>query len=228
VLNAKRRELRAMKLRRKNQENRAFTMIEVLVVIVGVAAILFWLSLPSGPRAGAKAIQINCVNNLKQTGLAFRVWEGDNNGHFPMKGIANRLGVMELPNPTNVFRYFQVMSNELNNPLVLICPTDRRKPAKDLASLKNENLSYFVGLDADEASPAMPLAGDRNLVVDGVSVGAGLLTLGPTNQVGWSATMHKKAGNVLMADGSVQQVTSLALQSLIANSGTNVHRLAVP
>jgi len=211
-----------------NKRSRAFTLIEVLVVIVGVIAILLWLSLPSGPRAGAKAVRINCVNNLKQVGLAFRVWEGDNNDHFPMKGITNRLGDMERPNPTNMFRNFQVMSNELSNPIVLICPTDRRKPAKDLASLKNENLSYFVGLDADETFPAMLLAGDRNLVVDGVSVGAGLLTLGATNQVGWSAKMHNFGGNVGLADGSVQQVTSSGLLRLIANSGTNVNRLAVP
>jgi prepilin-type processing-associated H-X9-DG protein len=217
-----------MKLQRKNQAGRAFTLIEVLVVIVGVAAILLWLSLPSGPRAGAKAVRINCASNLKQVGLAFRVWDGDNNDHFPMKGITNRFGVMELPNPTNVFRYFQVMSNELNNPLVLICPTDRRKSSKDLASLKNENISYFVGLDADETQPNMLLAGDRNLVVDGVAAGPGLLTLTSTNQVGWSAKMHNFAGNVGLADGSVQQLTSSGLQRLLANSGTNVNRLAVP
>jgi len=114
-----------MRLRGANNGNRALTLIEVLVVIVGVAAILLWLTLPSRPRAGAKAVRINCVNNLKQAGLAFRVWEGDNNDHFPMKGITNRLGEMERANLTNMFRNFQVMFNELINPKVLICSTDR-------------------------------------------------------------------------------------------------------
>jgi len=229
VLNEKRRELGTMKLQRMNKRSRAFTLIEVLVVIVGVAAILLWLSLPSGPRAGAKAVRINCENNLKQVGLAFRVWEGDNGDHYPMKGLTNELGVMEVPKATDVFRYFQVMSNELSNPKVLICPTDKRSEADSFTLLNNTNTSYFVGLDAaDESDTNMLLTGDRNLVVDGVSVGAGLLTLGSTNQVGWSGTMHKNAGNIGLADGSVQQLTSSGLQAAIAHSGTNLNRLAVP
>jgi hypothetical protein len=146
-----------------------------------------------------------------------------------MQGFTNKLGATEIPNASTMFRCFRVMSNELNNPNVLICPTDSRSPAMNLKELSNTNLSYFVNLDAvGESNTNMLLAGDRNLVVDGVAVGAGMFTLTSTNQVGWSGTMHKTNGYVLMADGSVQQLTSSALQRLLENSGTNVNRLAVP
>ena len=65
-------------------------------------------------------------------------------------------------------------------------------------------------------------------MVDGVAMKAGVLTLITTNQIGWSGTIHKEGGNVLMADGGVQMITDSNLQSLLANTGTNVNRLAVP
>lgn len=216
-----------MKLQRTNKRSQALTLIEVLVVILAVA-VLVGLLLPAttGPRS--KATRIRCASKLKQIGVAFRTWESDNNNHYPMQGFTNELGKKEFPNVSNVFRYFQAMSNQLIDPEILICPTDQRKTATNFLSLKNENLSYFVGLDAVGSQTNMLLAGDRNLVVDGVTVGAGLLTLSSTNQVGWSGTMHNGAGNVGLADGSVQQVTSSGLQAAIAHTETNVNRLAVP
>jgi prepilin-type N-terminal cleavage/methylation domain-containing protein/prepilin-type processing-associated H-X9-DG protein len=215
-----------LKLLKIEKGNRALTLIEVLVVIVAVAVLLALVA-PLN-HVPTKAIRINCASNLKQVGLAFRVWEGDNGDHYPMQGFTNELGKIELPNASNLFRYFQVMSNELSVPKVIICPADKRTEADSFAVLNNTNISYFVGLDAVESLTNMLLTGDRNLVVDGVSVGAGLLTLGPRNHVGWSATMHKNAGNIGLADGSVQQVTSSGLQGAIAHSGTNVNRLMVP
>lgn len=203
-------------------------MKEVLLIIVATAAILLWQLMQSGSHASPKAPRIKCASDLRQMGLAFLVWAGDNNNHFPMQSFTNTPGAMEFPNASNMFRYFQVMSNQLVDPKILICPTDRRKPAKDFSSLKNENLSYFVGFDAVESQTNMLLTGDRNLVVDGLAVGTGLLTLSATDQVGWSATMHKGGGNVGFADGSVQQLTSSGLRAAIAHSGTNVNRLAVP
>ena len=41
------------------------------------------LLLPALARAKKKAQRINCVNNLKQVGLAFRLWGGDNDDKYP-------------------------------------------------------------------------------------------------------------------------------------------------
>ncbi len=121
------------------------------------------------------------------------------------------------------------MSNGLaNNPRILACPKDRRPPAKDWASLRNQNISYFLNPNADESTPQAILAGDRNLTTNGVAVKPGLLTLTSNAVVGISSEMHNDAGNILFSDGGVQQLTSHALQSIVQAAGAFTNRLAVP
>jgi hypothetical protein len=61
---------------------------------------------------------------------------------------------------------------------VVHCPSDRERVAATNfdAGFGNANVSYFTGLDADEAWPKIFLAGDRN-VTNGTPVQNGVLTV---------------------------------------------------
>jgi competence protein ComGC len=216
-----------MKASSWNRKASALTLIETLVV-VAVLAVLVAMLLPAllPPR---RVSRVGCANNLKQVGIAFRLFATDNGDKYPMQVSVTNEGTMELVPSGAVFPHFQVMSNELSTPKILFCPADSSRTfATNFTSDFNDtHVSYFVGVDANETRPEMLLAGDRNITVKAVPLPHGLASLATNSPVGWSKKLHKNHGYIALADANVQAVDVRGLRELLRKSGVT-NRLAIP
>jgi prepilin-type processing-associated H-X9-DG protein len=98
--------------------------------------------------------------------------------------------------------------------------------------LQNTQISYFVGVDAQETYPTMFLSGDDYLATNRVAVKSGLLTI--TTNV-WVDCVpnarggrHEPGGNIVLADGSVHPMGRYRLRKALEQTGQSSNRLAIP
>jgi prepilin-type N-terminal cleavage/methylation domain-containing protein len=246
-LNPKHKSKLAPLMKNSYRQNQAFTLTELLVVIVLLAVLAAWL-LPAVASTRPQAQRIMCSNNLKQVGLAFRTWAIDNNSRTPMTlsqsqgGDAEDVGVRVVAATQaasrGVSKMFLCMSNELSTSKVLFCPSEfdttrqaatsfsGQHTANSVPYVNDLNVSYFIGVDADETHPRKLLTGDHNLGGNAnppsalfgnfVSLGTNFtVDLGPA----WLNNQHYLMGNVALADASVEFFSRSNLQNALMNSG---------
>ena len=217
-----------MKYRPIRRHNHGLTLVELLVAIV-IVAIFFMMFLPATTGEGTRATRIQCVNNLKQIGLAERVWAGDHGDKFSFQLSETNGGTMSFITGSNVWRHFQIMSNELFTPRVLLCPSDdlRTLGATNFNFLNNSNVSYFVGLDSTQSDPRGLLSGDCN-ITNGTPIKNGILELATNRSTGWTAGTHIKVGNLTLSDFSVEQLSITGLRDAVENTGVFTNHLQMP
>ncbi len=210
----------------KRRHSSAFTLIEVLFVI-GTLMLVALVSPALFRPKPHRCCGISCSSNLKQIGLAFRMWANDHEERFPMQVSVLEDGTKEIPLTDLAVATFSSISNELNNPKPLVCPDDPdRKRTNDFAQLSIKNISYFIGLDASEY-PFSILAGDRNLSV-GSRLMNGLIEITNPVSATWDWRMHMNQGNIVLADGSAHGLDNRLLWSTLTNTCLATNRFLIP
>jgi prepilin-type N-terminal cleavage/methylation domain-containing protein/prepilin-type processing-associated H-X9-DG protein len=119
-------------MRNRNQR-RAFTVIEVLVVI-GIIAVLMAILLPAAERVRHQAYIDKCASNLRQIGMALQTYAQDNHGNYP-RTIHDPTYASPLVSGTgiNAADPFTggaggVQPNDLTAPIFLLMKTQRLVP----------------------------------------------------------------------------------------------------
>ena len=141
---------------------------------------------------------------------------------------------------------FAIISNELSTPRILLCGSDTKRfqlktnsfaflmaPAQ--TPVRDRAISYFIGTSANEEEPQSILGGDRNLAGGPFSADpnkppsqvalrlprATATNVAAMNSAGWTQDIHQRAGNLLLGDGSVQQVSSGRMREQFRDAATS-------
>jgi prepilin-type N-terminal cleavage/methylation domain-containing protein/prepilin-type processing-associated H-X9-DG protein len=185
---------------------RGFTLIE-LVVVLGVIAALMALLLPAVQSARDASRRIECVNHLKQIGLALHSY-ASTYGFFP--GVET---------PSGTIRGVGVFSNHGYSPLARILPELEQRALYDASNLSGEatipswlwanltvmstSVSLFVCPSDSLRAPGYGRANYRFCLGPGP-----WFSPGPTKEASWDGpfTVHRFYAPAAFTDGLSQTV----------------------
>jgi hypothetical protein len=216
---------------REARSTSGLTRLDLLALVAGVsllAAAVVWPALADGhPRSD----RLVCVNNLRRIYVAMLEWGNDHNDQVPFAVPVSQGGTRLHPLAVNVWWHFYWISNELDTAMVLACPSDNGKVARDFSAspetgyinpaFRANATSYFLSHGGYNRVvwPMTYLAGDRNVTggeLRGDSIFGGQ-SFAVTRQAHWTNGLHYPMGNVARGDGQVLQLSDEMLRQ--ATSG---------
>ena len=144
-----------MKRQHACREHRAFTLVELLVV-VAIISILVGLLLPAISGAKASANKTVCLSNIKQVDtLLFMAISDENPRRFPNKGTINKL-----------FQLHPGFTNSSKETKILECPSDRGLTAGGTCfvdSPTDPQSSYYYAGANDGSTPQVTKIANMNV-----------------------------------------------------------------
>ena len=143
----------------KTPSRRAFTLIEMLVVIA-IIGILASMLLPSLAKAKQKALRIKCMNNLNQIGKAMFMFGQDNDDWFPWNDWCPPFSVKAehfaqnyKEDPGSIFAC-RGLKRELVTPKILLSPCDPTGRQPTRSWLTNGKPTVPARADPSQTEPS--------------------------------------------------------------------------